>query len=182
MQPAERKALDGAEIQELIAELARRLAPSGEQHLVVVVGGSLLAWQGIRETTEDVDSVHHLPADLRVVIQAIAVERDLRFDWLNDNARWFIPATFHLDSCAVLFEHPRLRVLGAPLRDVFIMKMYRANEADRADMVKIWPKLDFARAQDVVDAYYAAYPHAERDPYMFEFVVGIARRAGFEIN
>jgi hypothetical protein len=182
MQPAERKALDGAEIQGLIAEVAGRLAPSGEQHILVVVGGSLLAWQGLRETTEDVDSVHHIPAELRGVIQAIAVQRDLRLDWLNDNARWFIPVTFRLDSCDVLFEHPRLRVLGAPLRDVFIMKMYRANEADRGDMVRIWPRLDFTAAQDVVDAYYTAYPHVESDPYLSEFVVAIARRAGFEIS
>lgn len=103
-------------------------------------------------------------------------------DWLNDSARWLIPVTFLLDSCDVLFEHPRLCLLGAPLRDVFIMKMYRANEADRADMVRIWPRLDFTGAQDLVDIYYAAYPHVEKDPHLSEFVVGIARRAGFEIS
>jgi len=182
MQPAERRTLDRTEIQELIAEVAGRLVPTGEQHLLIVVGGSLLAWRGLRDTTEDVDSVHQIPAELRVVIHAIAVERDLRSDWLNDNARWFIPATFHLPSCDVLFEHPRLRVLGAPLRDVFIMKMYRADEADRADMVKIWPRLDFNNAQEVVDAFYEAYPHVEIDPFFPEFVVGIARRAGFEFS
>lgn len=37
MQPAERKSLDGAAIQELIAEVARRLAPSGEQHLLAAL-------------------------------------------------------------------------------------------------------------------------------------------------
>jgi hypothetical protein len=182
MQPAERKALSGAEIQELVAEVAGRLAPTGDQHMLVVVGESLLAWQGLRDATEDVDSVQHIPAELRAVIQTIAVERDLSLDWLNDSARWFTPVTFLVDNCDVLFSHPRLLVLGAPLRDVFIMKMYRANDADRADMVKIWPRLDFNSAQEVVDAFEAAYPHLERDPYLSDFVVGIARRAGFEIN
>lgn len=37
MQPAERKSLDGAAIQELIAEVARRFAPSGEQHLLAAL-------------------------------------------------------------------------------------------------------------------------------------------------
>jgi hypothetical protein len=54
--------LTGAEIRALVQEVAERLESEGSQHVVIIVGGSLLAWHGLRETTEDVDCVRLLDA------------------------------------------------------------------------------------------------------------------------
>jgi hypothetical protein len=48
--------------------------------------------------------------------------------------------------------------------------------------IKSRPNFEFNNAHGVVDAFYEAYPHVEIDPYFSEFVVGIARRAGFEFS
>ena len=49
--------LDGAAIRALVSEVADRLAPEGRQHVLILVGGSLLAWHDLRDSTQDVDSL-----------------------------------------------------------------------------------------------------------------------------
>jgi len=58
------------------------------------------------------------------------------------------------------------------------MKMYRADPNDQADMVAIWPHTGFRSAKEVVDAFFAAYPHALDDPHIDQFVIEVASRAG----
>ena len=113
---------------------------------------------------------------------SVALEHDLSPTWLNANAAQFIPATFDPEACEVLLDLPRLLVLGAPTRDVFVMKMYRSNPNDLSDMVAMWPYTGFTHAQEVVDAFFAAYPHAPEDEYLDSLVIGVAKRAGFEIE
>jgi hypothetical protein len=173
--------LTGAEIIELVGEVPVRLEPGGTQHVVVIVGGSLLAWRGLRASTEDVDSVTRFDGELRRAVEQVAAAHDLPPRWLNDNAAMFLPATFERGDCDVLMDHPRLVVLGAPLKVVFVMKMYRADPNDLADMVVIWPLTGFRSAQEVVDAFFAAYPHAPDDPHLDQFVVEVASRAGHSL-
>jgi len=173
--------LTGAEIIELVGEVAERLEPGGTQHVVVIVGGSLLAWRGLRYSTEDVDSATRFDDELRRAVEQVAAAHDLPAGWLNDKASMFLPATFERDDCDVLMVHPRLLVLGAPLRVVFVMKMYRADPNDQADMVAIWPQTGFHSAQEVVDAFFAAYPHAPDDPHLDQFVIEVASRAGHSL-
>lgn len=173
--------LTGAEIIELVGEVPERLEPGGTQHVVVIVGGSLLAWRGLRASTEDVDSVTRFDGELRRAVEHVAAAHDLPPRWLNDNAAMFLPATFERDDCDVLMDHPRLLVLGAPLEVVFVMKMYRADPNDQADMVAIWPQTRFRSAQEVVDAFFAAYPHAPDDPHLDQFVIEVASRAGHSL-
>lgn len=61
------------------------------------------------------------------------------------------------------------------------MKMYRADTNDRADMVTIWPQTSSRSAQEVVDAFFAAYPHAPDDPHLDHFVIEVASRAGHSL-
>lgn len=49
--------LDGDQIRALLAEVAGELTRSSRSHTIVVVGGSLLAWHGLREATADLDSI-----------------------------------------------------------------------------------------------------------------------------
>jgi hypothetical protein len=169
--------LSGPEIRGLIAEVAERLGPQGAQHVLILVGGSLLAWRGVRDTTVDVDSVRRIDEELRAAVALVALDHDLPPTWLNADAAMFIPATFDQDECEVLLDHSRLLVLGATMRDVFVMKMYRAHPNDVADMIEIWPMTGFTDAQEVVDAFFASYPHAPEDEHLDKFVASIARRA-----
>ena len=132
--------LGGQEIRALINEVAARLDPMGPRHSVVIVGGSLLAWHGLRQTTEDVDSVRHLGAELRRAVASVASDHGLSPSGLNVNAASLIPATFDPRECEVFLDHPRLLVLGAPLRDVFVMKIYRGSPNDLDGMVAMWPR------------------------------------------
>ena len=81
----------------------------------------------------------------------------------------------------MLMEHPRLLVLGVPMRDLFLMKLCRADPNDVADMVVLWPDTGFATAREVVDAFYLAYPLAPEDDFLEEFILEIAARAGSDV-
>ena len=173
--------LSGAEINALITELSSRLAPGGSQHTLIVVGGSLLALRGLRDTTEDVDSARPIDEELQQAAADIAAIHGLDPRWLNADAAMFLPATFDTRDCDVLLDHPRLLVLGAAMRDVFVMKMYRADANDLADMVVMWPETGFRTAHEVVGAYVAAYPHAPDDPHLDTLVIEVAKRAGADL-
>jgi transcriptional regulator with XRE-family HTH domain len=139
------------------------------------------AWRGLRASTEDVDSATRFDDELRRAVEQVVAAHDLPASWLNDNAAMFLPATFERNDCDVLIDHPRLLVLGAPLKVVFAMKMYRADPNDQADMVTIWPQTGFRSAQEVADAFFAAYPHAPNDPHLDQFVIEVASRAGHSL-
>ncbi len=173
--------LDGDTIKGLLSEVAERLSPEGEQHVVVIVGGSLLAWHGLRDTTVDVDSARRLDDELVAAVAEVAAAHGLDPKWLNAGAARFSPATLDITECDHLLETPRLLVLGPPLRLVFVMKLSRAQPNDLADLIVLFPHTGFVTASDVVDAYRDAYPHEEPDPGLADLVIEIARRAGRDL-
>ncbi len=173
--------LDGQTIRSIVLELADALPEQEAQRSIVLVGGALLAWHGLRDSTVDVDSVRHLDRVLRGAIETVAVATGLPPWWLNDDAAMFLPANFDESHCTVLLDHPRLLVLGVSFRDLFVMKLYRSFPNDVADMVVIWERTGFRYAQEVVDAFFAAYPHAPDDEFLANFVVDVAARAGVTI-
>ena len=67
-------------------------------------------------------------------------------------------------------------VLGAPLRQVFVMKLFaaRARTRDHDDLVALWPRCGFASAEEAVELYRAAYPHEAEDPHLVEYVRGLS--------
>src|ERR687889_2581814 len=85
--------LDGGLIREYLREVADELPAWVPQHEVVLVGGSLLAWHGLRASTHDVESVRRLDEELRLAVAAVARRHDLAPRWLNDSAAAFAPAT-----------------------------------------------------------------------------------------
>lgn len=122
--------LDGNTIRQLMIQVAEELDKSSTHHTLVIVGGSLLAWYGLRDSTADVDSIRLMDDELRAVALEVAARHGLAVDWLNDHATAFAPATLDIDGCEVLLDRRRLSVLGAPLRDVFLMKLRRSDPAD----------------------------------------------------
>jgi len=176
---AARRALSGEHIRRLVAELADHLRESNAEYRLVIAGGALLAWHGLRESTHDVDSLTHLDETIQTAIADIAAQQDLAANWLNHNARPFTPATLATESCADIFTSPSLTLLGVPLHVLFIMKLHRANRADVADMITLWPLVrpDFSSFDDVVRRYHAAYPMAQEDEYLRSFIEEIAHEA-----
>jgi len=174
--------LDGDAIKRLVTEVADELA-GNEQRMIVVVGGSLLAWHGLRETTRDVDSIRRIDDDLRDAVRRVAERHGLALDWLNDLSEAFAPVGFDVEACEVLLEHPRLRALGAPFRDVFLMKLRRGDPQDLIDMRVLWPYVQnqFATAADVVDAFLEAFPSEPEDEYLDRLVVDELAKGGVNL-
>jgi hypothetical protein len=176
--------LDGEAIKALIVEVAAELNDQVER-TIIVVGGSLLAWHGLRDATEDVDSIRPLDEALRHAVKTVAARHGLAADWLNDHAAPWAPATLEVSVCEVLFADDKLRVLGLPLRDIFLMKLNRGDPSDLVDMRSIWPLVrgEFASSAEVMAAYYAAFPNEDPadDPYLGDFVVTELAKGGFDL-
>jgi Nucleotidyltransferase of unknown function (DUF6036) len=168
--------LNASEIRAYLLEVAEELPPAGPRHTIVIVGGSLLAFHGLRDTTLDVDTVRRIEQELRDAVARVARVHDLPTAWVNDSAAAFRPQTFVEEECEVLVEQPQLLVLGAPLRQVFVMKLFaaRGRTRDYDDMVALWPGCGFDSAEQAVELYRAAYPHEMEDPYLVEYVRGLA--------
>ena len=167
--------LDGDRIRAHLAEVAAALPRGRPQHRLILVGGSLLAWHGLRESTRDVDSVLALDATLRQAVETVAARHGLAPRWLNDHARPFAPQTLREQDCDLLAELPALRVLGAPLDQVFLMKLHatRVRTSDVEDMVALWPRTGFTSAAQAVELYYEAYPLAEVDAHLVAYVADL---------
>ena len=56
--------------------------------------------------------------------------------WVNSAASAFTPDTLEIDRCFTLKDHPRLLVLGAPLDQVFVMKLHAARDRDREALAR----------------------------------------------
>lgn len=167
--------LNADEILAYLREVAEALPPAGARHTIVVVGGSLLAFHGLRETTLDVDTVRRIDEELRDAVAQVAQRHDLAPNWLNDSAAPFRPRTFAEEECEALLDVARLLVLGAPLRQVFLMKLFsaRGRARDYDDLVALWPGCGFDSAEQAVELFRAAYPHEVEDPYLVDFVRGL---------
>lgn len=165
--------LDARSIHEHLAEVAGELPAGGAQRTVKRVGGAAMAILGLRDATRDVDSIERLDATLRDAIERVARRHGLAPKWLNDSAAPFRPTGLDPRACAVLLDHPALRVLTAPADQLFLMKPYAARAVDTQDIAAIWPLCSFTSPDDAVEAFYAAYPLEEPDEYLADFVRSI---------
>jgi hypothetical protein len=153
------------------------MEPVGPQHTLILVGGSLLAWHGLRETTLDVDSVRRLDAELSAAAALVAKRNGLAPRWLNSSAQPFAPATLEESECEVLAEYPRLKLLGPPWAQIFVMKLYAGREQDREDLAVIWPRTGFASADDAAEMFREAYPHAPDDEFLSDYIQTVVAEA-----
>jgi Nucleotidyltransferase of unknown function (DUF6036) len=171
--------LSRSEIVDLIQEVAIELGDEGVRHIIIVVGGSLLAWHDLRDSTVDVDSIRRIAPDLAAAVEVVASRHDLAPQWMNHRSAMFTPQTLDESSCQVLLDTPRLLVLGLPLRDAFVMKLFasRTRSRDYEDLVSLWPHSGFASARDAVEAMYEAYPATPDDPHLESFVEQIGEEA-----
>ena len=164
--------LDAAHIKQYLTEVADTL-DDDQQRTLIIVGGALLAWYGLRDSTHDVDSVERIDTVLKSAVIRVAQRHDLAPAWRNDSAAAFIPWTFKSDECEMLLEHPKLVVLGMPWNQLFLMKLFASRAADTDDIEAIWPHCSFGSADAAVAAFYQAYPHAPHDEYLADHITRI---------
>lgn len=164
---------DAATIERYLGEVADEIPNGDPQHTVIVVGGALLAWHGLRAATRDVDSGQRLDEEVVSAVARVARRRNLAPKWLNDSAAAFLPATFEREDCAVLLERPTLRVLGLPWDQLFLMKLNASRAVDTVDMEAIWPRCSFGSPEAAVEAFYAAYPLEHPDEFLADHIRSI---------
>jgi len=170
--------LDRETIVGLLNDVAIRLEEADHPPVaIIVVGGAFMALRGLRASTADIDTITRLDDEFRSTIEVVAVERGLRPDWLNDRAAGFAPVGLTIEDCESLLVRQRLIALGPPTDFIFLMKLQAARAVDYDDMVALWPECSFPSAQAAVEAFAAAYPHEEPDPYIIDLVARIALAA-----
>ena len=162
--------LTGDEIRSYLHEVAEALGPDGPSHTLVLVGGSLLALVGLRASTVDVDTIGEVDAEVSAAVRVVAAAHGLAPRWLNDSAAAFVPVTFEERDCQKLFDVGRLQVLGAPLSQVFVMKLHAHRPQDVEDMARLWARTGFSSPEDAARAYALAYPHEDPDPHLADFI------------
>ena len=161
--------LGGEDITSLLVEVAAELSETPGRR-IVVVGGALLALHGLREATRDVDSTTVVDAELRDAVALVASRHGLAPAWLNDHAKGFLPVTFREAACEVLIDQPGLTVLGAPLNQVFLMKLFASRAADAGDIEVLWEHCSFESPEDAAEAFHLGYPHLEVDEYLADHI------------
>ena len=171
--------LGRAEILELLGEVDTRMARRVQEPFpLVIVGGSYLALEDLRDSTRDVDTASRADDTLRQAIAEVAKARDLPLDWMNDRAFAFRPLGMRDDECDVLLEGEGLRILLPPANWIFLMKLYAARVSDHEDMIALWPSCSFGSSAHAAEAFRGAYPHAPDDPGLAEYIERIASAAG----
>lgn len=136
---------------ELLADLAGRLDARGVTLEIYVVGGTamVLAYDRNR-LTRDIDATWDTSVDVSGEIQAIAAERGLPRDWLNDRVRPMLPLVVDADRLEAL-DVPGLRVSVASPRHMLAMKARAARDArDLDDIVLLCQHLDITSVADVI--------------------------------
>ncbi|MGJ0223635.1 hypothetical protein ACQUZK_09570, partial [Streptococcus pyogenes] len=99
-----RRELSAEEVRELLEELGRRLQAKGVEATLYIVGGAAIALElDTRRVTADVDAIFHPATTVRDEARAIALDRDLPPDWLNDSVRAFVPGG-DVDAVALEIE------------------------------------------------------------------------------
>jgi hypothetical protein len=165
--------LGAAAIERYLGEVADELTDQGPIHTIIVVGGALLAWHGLRDATRDVDTARSLDRQLADAVARVAVRHDLAPRWLNDSAAPFVPATLQEDACEVILVRNTLRVLGAPFDQVFLMKLYASRAVDTDDLEVLWPHCSFGSPEAAAAAFYDGYPLEHRDEFLADHIRNI---------
>ncbi len=151
-----RRELTAGDVRELLTELGRRLDAKGVTATVYVVGGAAIALElDAGRVTADVDAVFHPETTVRAEAEALATERGLPKNWLNDTVAGFIPGG---DLGALPLDLPGIAVtLGSP-EHLTAMKMasYRPGK-DQADLELLFARLGITTAKQAADMALGIY-------------------------
>ena len=152
-------ALDADRIRELLRDLAVRLAAEGIHGEVRVVGGSAIALMNpARRATHDIDAVLTPAEPILGAARAIATERGLPDDWLNDAVKAYVPPVGGEDWVEILREGD-LSVCVGSVRMLLAMKLYanrgRRDTEDIEFLLEACDVTSLGQAQEIFEEYHA---------------------------
>jgi len=176
-QPALKGGMNADEIRGNLEALAEELGTSGEEFSIVIVGGALMAFRNLRESTTDIDTVSHIGSELSAAISKVARSRHLPEHWLNQSAKAFAPNTLLDVELHNVLKRGRLKVLGVSNELLFLMKLNSNRQRDHDDLLRIWPMTAFMNADQVLRVYHTAYPMSRSDPYLLDWLEDIIKTA-----
>lgn len=121
------------ELRGLIDELAARLDERGIAAEIHIVGGSAMALRFPEDpkirVTRDVDAVFEPVAAVREVIAEMALDLDLPRDWMNANAKPFLPGRSSENTARA-----PVSITIASLDELIAMKLAGSREQDLHDL------------------------------------------------
>lgn len=169
--------LDAEHVRALFQELSNRLAASGAHAQLFVVGGAAMALAyDLSRLTRDVDAVFVPAPAVRHAAEAIAAERGLEPDWLNDAAKGFLPGQD--EHPATVFESESLLVQVASPEYLLAMKLHASrDERDLDDAATLYLRLGYTTAEQGIDLLTSTYPVGRMLPRHRYIVEDVAQRA-----
>lgn len=165
---APRYEFSASEVADLLAQLDQRLQRRGLAASVFVVGGAAIAATGVRSErlTEDVDAITQDEAVLEEA-SALAEERGLPENWLNPNARMWMPPL--PDGILDRPARPGLRITYADDGFLFATKLVAQRAKDADDVIALAARLEMHDADtDQLEAHIRRY---YTDRAALEFIV-----------
>lgn len=143
--------LDRDALVALLADLAGRLDARGVTLEIYVVRGTAMVLACDRDRlTHDIDATWDTAIDVSGEVHAIAAERGLPRDWLNDRVRPMLPLVVDEDRLEAL-NLPGLRVSVASARHMLAMKARAARDArDLDDIVLLCEHLGMSSVTEVI--------------------------------
>ncbi len=151
------RALEPDEVREILSQLVRRLASSGQGAVIHVVGGAAIALiNPDRVSTRDVDGYIRL-ADASSVLRELEVEYDLPQDWFNWKAQGLQPPMAGPDMWHEVFRDQSVVLLAANTDALLAMKLNAARAKDTSDIIWLLGALGIAEydmAESVFEKYY----------------------------
>ena len=147
--------MDRAAIEQNLTDLAVRLDEAGVEARILIVGGAAMVFYYDRQLTVDIDAAVH-PTAVLVYANAMAAEKGLRPNWLNNAAAGFLP---HEDvPGALVIGRGGVRVEVAEPGVLLAMKLRacrpRKDSFDIAFLLRRCDVRSFAEAADWLDRYF----------------------------
>lgn len=143
--------LDRDSLLALLTDLAARLSARGVTLEIYVVGGTAMTLAYDRQRlTRDIDATWDTSVDVSSEIHAIAAERGLPRDWLNDRVRPMLPLILDEDRLEAL-NLPGLHVSVASAKHMLAMKARAARDArDFDDIILLCRHLGATSVSEVI--------------------------------
>ena len=149
--------LDQAELRRLFGEIDRRLEPTPDPTVLVVVGGAALAFLSDVRSTRDVDHVTDaVPEEVRRAVLEVAEAEGLEPDWLNNVAKGFTPGRSP-EPMSTLFTGQALIIESCSPEYLLSMKLFSARERDLDDTVLLMSRTSLQTATELLDLVETAY-------------------------
>jgi hypothetical protein len=161
------------DVRALLTELGQRLAAKNIDARIFIVGGSAMALAFDRSrVTRDIGAVYAPKEEVYREAKALAQDRGLPEDWLNNAAKGYAPSPPVIGES---FEVPGLSVGVASAEYLFVMKARSARPgADRDDLKLLAREIgmtDPDQALGLIERYYGSTPMAPKPEFFVREVM-----------